>query len=251
MIAVSRGEADRSLYDRIAAELSRKDVLPASRIARQHRLRQTLSLVDAPLGRILEVGCGAGFSAAYLRGQYLEYVGVDHSEKLVEFARQYHPQDNTVFCAADINLLKCEQPFDCAFMIGVLHHLEEPVKSLRHIKSLTRSGGWIVANEPQPGNPLVSLARGIRKRFDENYSTDQVEFSAGQLRKIFLDAGLSDIRIVPQGYLSTPLAEVALPLQRALTGVAELSCLLDRGLEAMIGNWGNRLSWNLIIAARA
>src|SRR5207237_823531 len=68
-----------------------KDLAPSSRVARQQRLRQTLRCL--PVGRdisVLEVGCGAGFTASYLEGMYREYVGVDYAEELIAYARTHH-----------------------------------------------------------------------------------------------------------------------------------------------------------------
>ncbi len=62
-----RESRDQALFERVAADYHRKDLLPAHRRARRHRLMQTLRSVELPADcSILEVGCGAGFAADYL-----------------------------------------------------------------------------------------------------------------------------------------------------------------------------------------
>lgn len=58
---------DRELFNRISKDYCRKDLLPAHSMARRCRVEQTMNAlpVSSKIG-IMEVGCGAGFSAKYL-----------------------------------------------------------------------------------------------------------------------------------------------------------------------------------------
>ena len=109
--------------------------------------------------------------------------------------------------------------------------------------------GW--ANEPQPGNPVVELARQMRKSVDTSYSDDQVTLNGKQLRELYVGAGLTDVRIVPQGFASTPFAEVVLPPQILTRMMSAMAC----GFDKVIGKSTphallKSLSWNLIAAGR-
>ena len=61
-------------------------------------------------------------------------------------------------------------------MIGVLHHIPEPESVIKLLSKILSPQGVIVINEPQAGNPIIGLLRKIRKKIDNNYSSDQVEF---------------------------------------------------------------------------
>ncbi len=78
MIATRESNQDQERFNRIASDYIMKDILPAHRLARINRLEQTMSILPVS-GKIdiLEVGCGAGFSAEYLRGRYNRYLGID------------------------------------------------------------------------------------------------------------------------------------------------------------------------------
>lgn len=249
---LSRAKADREHYDAISLHLTRKDLAPANRIARRHKLLQTIALTHAKIDSVLEVGCGAGFASEYLEGRCKSYTGIDHSEENIKAAKRIHSHPSRQFERADITDYQSDDRFDGAIMIGVLHHLESPVESLIRIKSLVRPGGVVIANEPQPGNPIITVARMIRKKIDPTYSPDQVEFSRAELESQFKEAGFVDIQITPQGFLSTPFAEVIFPLQRLMAPLSKLACCIDRGLEKTPGVkvWGNRLSWNLVVSGK-
>ena len=250
-------ERDRALWDRVATDYCRKDLRRSSRVARRLRTRQTIAAL--PLGlaeglpRVLEIGCGAGFGAEYLQGMYSDYCGVDYSSGLIDLAREQHPGPTTQFVASDINTFEPGRAFDVVFAIGVLHHLDDIPGALRKVLGMLRPGGWFVANEPSPGNPLVSLARRVRKRVDANYSDEQRELSGPELRSVVEHAGFTDVSLKAQGIFSTPFAEVVLNpqlLSAPLAGLAGLACAADRALEATVGGLLKGLSWNLIVAGR-
>ena len=249
----NRVEADRILHDRISEDLARKDQLPAHRLARQFRLSQTFKNKKSHMKSILEIGCGAGFSAEYLKDNYNTYKGIDHSAKLIAVASKYRSAPGIIFEVADISTYETKTRFDSAFLIGVLHHLDDPVCDLRRITQFVNSGGYVWANEPQPGNLLITWARALRKKTDKNYSSDQVEFTATQLAAMFFDAGLIDVTITPQGFFSTPFAEVAMPLQSIMTPISRIACALDSFIERLPGirTWGKWLSWNFVVSGKA
>jgi len=247
----SYGLKDRHLFNNIAGAYSRKDMLPAHRKARKLRLEQTISAIPISSNvSILEVGCGAGFSAEYLKGKYKEYHGIDYSAELINYAIACHMENGVKFTAINIKDFKTDKRFDVILMIGVLHHLEDVSSMMRHIESFLKPRGWILANEPHAGNPLIRSLRAIRKRIDSEYSSDQRELTIPQLLKIYRESKLEDIRIIPQGIFSTPFAEVVMPWQTVTTLLSRWACRADQVIEKNFGQHLNRVTWNIIIAGR-
>jgi 2-polyprenyl-3-methyl-5-hydroxy-6-metoxy-1,4-benzoquinol methylase len=243
--------SDQELFDQIAETYCRKDLLPAHRIARQQRLTQTLRDLPATAQTtILEVGCGAGFAARYLRGRYRSYYGIDHSEKLIEYAVAANQDPRVAFRAINVKDLSGEKRFDIILMIGVLHHLDEPQGMLRKLRRNLNPGGWIVANEPQPTNPIIRAMRAARKHVDPGYSLDQREFTAGELTRMFSRAGLTEVAVAPQGYISTPFAEVIMPFQPVIRWLSSGCCAIDRMIERSRSRTLAGLSWNVIVRGR-
>ena len=242
---------DRELFDRIAAEYTRKDVHPAARLARRHRLEQTLAAAELPRdASVLEIGCGAGFSAEYLRGRFSRYLGVDYSEELIAWARRHHERDGVRFEAADAAHYEPAEKFDAVLMIGVVHHFENIPRMLSRIARFVRPGGLLIANEPHPGNPAIRAARSVRKRIDPSYSPDQRELSEAELLAELEGAGLENVRVVPQGLLTTPFAEVPLGPTALTVPIVRAACAVDGILERSLGPALSALTWNLIAIGR-
>ena len=243
---------DRELFNRIAEKYCRKDLAASSSVARRHRLIQSISVVPGNASKtILEVGCGAGFSAAYLQGHYETFIGVDYADQLIRYANSHHAHEGVEFHASDIREFQPPHPCDIVVMIGVLHHFDDIPEVMKLIVPMVKPGGWLIANEPQPGNPFVQLARKIRKSIDSSYSEDQVTLSGDDLTKLYKDAGLQDIRIVPQGMLSTPFAEVVMSPQFLTKPLSHIACGFDRlAFNPVTNRVLKYASWNLTAAGR-
>jgi hypothetical protein len=134
------------------------------------------------------------------------------------------------------------------FLIGVLHHLDDLEQVLRQLVGLLKPGGWLVANEPQPANPLIRLARFVRTKVDRGYSSEQLQLSAPQLRAAYAQAGLIDIRTKPQGLFSTPFAEIPMQPQWLAEPLSTVACLSDVVADRVLGRLLKSLTWNLVVA---
>jgi 2-polyprenyl-3-methyl-5-hydroxy-6-metoxy-1,4-benzoquinol methylase len=247
-----REAVDREHFDSIADRYAAKDLAPSSRIARRHRFYRTVAAlpVDA-FERVLDVGCGAGFGADYLRGRYEDYIGIDHSRRLIEVAAEKNSGTGVRFETSSIDAYDPPHRFDLIVMIGVLHHLEDPARSMKTMAPWLEPGGYLVANEPQPANSVISAARRARAHFDASYSSEQEEISAAELRALFVGAGLEGISITPQGLVSTPFSELVLKPFAVTTPLARFACAVDGLIERRSGPWLGAVSWNLIGCGRA
>lgn len=247
-----REASDREHFDSIAEQYGAKDLAPSCRPARQQRLDQTIAAVPgAAFNRVLEVGCGAGFAARYLEGRFRQYTGIDHSRRLIEFAAGNNPGQRVRFQASSIEDFEPSGRFDLILMVGVVHHLEDAEQSLKKIVRWLEPGGYLVANEPSPANPLVHAARVARERLDRSYSSEQEEISAGRLRSMLEGAGLQHVTITPQGFFSTPFAEVVVKPYLITAPLARAACAVDGVLEKPSWSWLKGLSWNLIGCGRS
>lgn len=113
--------------------------------------------------RVLDVGCGNGFTA----GQFLErgctVTGVDLSESGISIARQAFPAGKFAVLPADENILQNlnERPFDLVVSTEVVEHLYAPRPYVRGCFSALKPGGRLICTTPYHGylkNLVLALA---------------------------------------------------------------------------------------------
>ncbi len=102
-----------------------------------------------PGARILDVGCGAGWSTLALARAYpaATVAGVDVDAPSVETARGTAASagldDRVEFRTADAGTLDSEQ-YDAAFAFECVHDMPRPVEVLAAVRRAVRPDGWVV-----------------------------------------------------------------------------------------------------------
>lgn len=112
--------------------------------------------------RVLDVGCGNGFTAGQFVEQGCQVVGVDLSETGVELARRNYPGARFEVMGADEHLLErldCA-PFDIVVSTEVIEHLYAPRPYIRGCYGALKPGGRFICSTPYHGylkNLLIAL----------------------------------------------------------------------------------------------
>ncbi len=101
--------------------------------------------------KILDYGCGNGRLLELFKGKNINYVGIDASGKLIEFARdKYETMDGVEFLKINPSQTSLPFPdnyFNTIYSIAVFHHLPDKKFRLRIVKEMHRilkPGGYIV-----------------------------------------------------------------------------------------------------------
>jgi SAM-dependent methyltransferase len=113
------------------------------------------------LGRVLDVGCGLGFSALMLKlylGNVEYLVGVDISPEKIRKIEKLNLYDELHL--ADIQNFNPKEKFDTIIALEVLHGL--PADILTHIEGLIKKNGSIVL--ALPGLPRGIDVEGLIKK---------------------------------------------------------------------------------------
>jgi ubiquinone/menaquinone biosynthesis C-methylase UbiE len=156
-----------------------------------------------PGGRAIEVGCGLGDDARALSrlvGPHGEVIGLDSSTALLERARaRCEPDDGPVtFATGDAHELPFDAgTFDAARTERTLQHLEDPARAVGELARVTRSGGVVLANEPDWGT-LVSTGRPrelVRAMLAAAEAQIRNPWIGRELAGLFVDAGLTDVTV--------------------------------------------------------
>jgi ubiquinone/menaquinone biosynthesis C-methylase UbiE len=142
---------------------------------------------------VLNVGCGIGVGSAYIARKYgCHVVGVDLSEKMIEWSRRRAREDRVVakveFRAADVLDLPFETDrFDVVFVESVLIFVEDKARAIRECVRVTKPGGYVGLNEglwiKQPSPELVAQIKSAIGPFIPTNETWQALLEASGLQE--------------------------------------------------------------------
>lgn len=155
--------------------------------------------------RYLDVGCGTGDDVrglASLVGPAGAAVGVDSSEAMIAEARKRADSSHlpVAFRQADVHDL----PFDDGSFDGcraerVLQHVVDPQRAVQEMARVTRSGGRVVAFEPDWGAYTLDVddRTATRAVLDARSDSIRNDWIGRQLPRLFRRAGLAEIMVEP------------------------------------------------------
>jgi SAM-dependent methyltransferase len=101
--------------------------------------------------RLLDVGCGDGFSTYYASKYKAHIFGVDRSFYML----RKHPLRSRVACGDAYRLPFQDKSFDVVWSWELLHHLSEPKRALAEMQRV--SSKFVVIFEPNRYNPALFL----------------------------------------------------------------------------------------------
>ena len=103
-----------------------------------------------PNVRVLDVGCGNGFTCGEFLKRGCRVVGVDLSLSGIEVARKAYPGGRFEILAADDKLLENlgELPFDIVVSTEVVEHLYAPREYARGCFQALKPGGRFICTTP-------------------------------------------------------------------------------------------------------
>ena len=104
----------------------------------------------APGARVVDIGCGAGWTTLFLASSGYKAVGYDLVPLNVEVARRRATrwEVGADFEVADMEDLPAGEPADAALIFDALHHSRRQQAVLRSVAKCLRPGGWLLLGEP-------------------------------------------------------------------------------------------------------
>jgi len=115
--------------------------------------------VVSELGRVLDIGCGAGEFLSSFASRGWETVGVEPGKQYAEKARGRGIE--VVEEQLTDDLVKRLGTFDAVLLIHVLEHVPYPEDMLRMVYTLLRPGGIFLCEVPNDFNPLQEVAVAV------------------------------------------------------------------------------------------
>lgn len=181
-------------------------------------------------GRLLEVGCSAGFFLNAARTSF-EVSGVEPSRWAREYAvgRLHLPQIEETLQEARFP----DASFDAAVLIDVIEHLDDPLATMLEVARVLKPGGFVYVMTPDIGS---LSARILRSRWWGLRPAHIQYFSCRTLRLLLAKAGFETVlvksygRIFTWGYWLSRLANYPRPIYKIAEGLIKLMGFEDKFL---------------------
>lgn len=132
------------------------------------QLGAIMQLLPPPPARILDIGCGTGWTSLFLGRRGYDVTGVDISGDMVqaaEFLRCEEGLENVQFREADYESLPFDAEFDAALFYDSLHHAVEEVQAVQCAHRALSAGGVCITSEPGRGHSAEPHTQAAVARF--------------------------------------------------------------------------------------
>lgn len=127
------------------------------------------SLMQPPPARILDMGCGTGWTSRFFAERGYEVVGVDVSEDMIRYANQIkceHSLDNLHFECKNFEDIEYVNQFNYIIFFDSLHHsIQSQLVMDRAFKAL-KPGGSLIASEPGRGHSKTENSIKAVEKYD-------------------------------------------------------------------------------------
>jgi SAM-dependent methyltransferase len=160
------------------------------------RIASVMELLPPPPARILDAGCGAGWTTEFLGRQGHVVVGVDIAPDMIaraERQRQKQQMPNISFRVSDYESLPFKEEFDAALFFDALHHAVDEEAALRAVYRALKPGGCCVTSEPGTGHSQTELSRSAIKEFD----VTEKDMPPGKIIQLGRGIGFRTFRVYP------------------------------------------------------
>lgn len=156
-----------------------------------------MALLPTPPARVLDLGCGGGWTSVFFAKRGYDVVGQDIAADMVELALSNKEQnnlgDNLAFLCSDYEGLAFQSEFDCAIFFDSLHHSEDELQAIRSAYRALKPGGMLLTHEPGSGHAASPASIQAMEDYGVNERDMPPQLIIDQGRKV----GFREFRIYP------------------------------------------------------
>jgi SAM-dependent methyltransferase len=145
-----------------------------------------------PGARLIDVGCGSGWTTLFLAEAGYEALGYDLAPANVELARERAARWGSAarFEVGDMDALPAGPSADGALIFDALHHTAAQAAALSAVHARLKPGGWLLLGEPTWLHRLSPEARRVRR--ERGWLERGITLRS--LRRDLRAAGFEDVR---------------------------------------------------------
>jgi SAM-dependent methyltransferase len=128
-----------------------------------------MTLLPEPPGRILDMGCGGGWTSVFFARRGYAVVGQDISQDMIDLANlnkeQQRIDDRLSFVRRDYEDTTGEGEFDAVVFFDCLHHADDERAALASAYRALKPGGIVITHEPGEGHSTAPASIEAMKMF--------------------------------------------------------------------------------------
>lgn len=133
----------------------------------------TVMALMPPAGsRVLDLGCGGGWTSIFFAKHGYNVVGQDISPDMIAVADEAKTEqgigDNLQFVVCDYEYLNYAGEFDCAVFFDCLHHADDEFIALESVYRALKPGGTLITHEPGKGHSQTAASMEAINSFGVN-----------------------------------------------------------------------------------
>ena len=154
------------------------------------------SLLPSRPAKILDLGCGPGWTSRFFAKRGYEVVGVDISPEAIRLACQNKDRENVrnlQFIVCDYEEMGFDGEFDCVVFFDSLHHCVDEQAALHMAWKALKPGGTCITSEPGRGHSKTPESVRVVKKFDVN----ERDMPPGRIISAGKKAGFRKFKVYP------------------------------------------------------
>ena len=185
-----------------------------------------LHLIPKPPAKIIDLGCGFGWTSCFLSRMGYDVLGQDISPEAVTYSyrnKKRYEAESVEFVQSNYQSLEYESLFDCALFFSSLHHAENEDLALRSVYRVLKPGGIVICSEPGSGHEKRQDTIGEVER----YGVTEKDMPPSRIIGAALRAGFRRYEIYADAEVIRPEPIVGV---RHLFSVAVLKSIVRRAL---------------------
>ena len=156
-----------------------------------------MALLPEPPRKILDMGCGGGWTSIFYAKRGYDVVGQDLAPDMIELAEENKAHhgvgDNLSFLCSDYEGLDFNEEFDVVIFYDCLHHAEDERAAIASAYRALKPGGMMMTHEPGEGH---SVAPGSIEAM-EIYGVDERDMPPHLIIKHARELGFKSWRVFP------------------------------------------------------